>query len=240
MTHRICIVEDDDELAFLTEKYLINHGFDAYVIGDGLSAVELIPKQNPALVVLDIMLPGLGGMDVCRRLRPDYRGAILMLTALDDDLDQILGLELGADDYLSKPVKPRLLLTRIRTLLRRIDAADVDGALAGKDSLKLIPPSIEVGVLKISTAQREAFINKEPLKLTNSEYDLLVLLAQHAGNVVDRTTILQTLRGFDYDGFDRSIDRRVSRLREKLKQAHSGDFIKTLRGKGYQLCVPQQ
>jgi len=227
--HRILLVEDDQPLAQLVSDYLCNSGFQVHIETNGLAAVQYIRQHNPELVVLDIMLPGISGMDVCRQVRHFYSGPILMLTALDEDMDQMLGLELGADDYVIKPVKPRLLLTRIRALLRRV-TAQTTTEQPGTHSQLLIEPS-----------SRQVSFADEALKLTTAEFDLLLLLAQHQGEIVSRDSIVQNLRGFDYDGLDRSIDRRISRLRRKLMDdSQNPQLIKTIRGKGYMLCANQQ
>ncbi len=231
MSINILLVEDDEELASLVRDYLIKNNFDVQVITDGIEAAKQIPIVKPDLVILDIMLPGITGMDVCREVRPFYTGPILMLTALDDDVDQMLGLELGADDYIVKPVQPRLLLTRIRTLLRRISSSTLSSDISKINTV------IQVGSLTINTGNRTVSVDNRLIELTSAEFELLLLLAQDIGHVVDRNTIVQELRGFEYDGMDRSIDRRISRLRKKLQNNNDHDIIKTIRGKGYQLCI---
>ena len=227
------LVEDDVELAGLITDYLVKSGFTVSSVGDGLIAIEAIKNQKPDLVVLDVMLPGCTGMDVCRDVRPYYSGPILMLTAVDDDIDQMLGLELGADDYVIKPVLPRLLLSRIRALLRRANSQSLLQSNA--------PRMVVAGPIEINTAARTVDVQGEKCELTSSEYELLLMLAQEVGSVVERNTIVNELRGFEYDGLDRSIDRRISRLRKKLQHLqhsnHGEEIIKTIRGKGYQLCV---
>ena len=233
----ILLVEDDADLAGLIQDYLRKNGFSVNLISDGLEALKAIPVQQPDLVILDIMLPGMSGMDVCRNLRPHYNGLILMLTALDEDMDQMLGLELGADDYVIKPVQPRLLLTRIRTLLRRLEK----GTQSQSPQLQIATESVQVvkaGQVTIDSGKRQVHYNDQIIDLTTAEFELLLLLAQHIGQPVSREVIMQQLRGFDYDGLDRSMDRRISRLRKKLQVASlSQSTIKTVRGKGYQLCT---
>ncbi|OZG70704.1 DNA-binding response regulator [Hahella sp. CCB-MM4] len=241
--YHLLLVEDDEELSSLIQDYLHKNGFEVTCVRDGREAVGEISRLNPDLVILDVMLPGLSGMDVCRQARTFYSGLILMLTALDEDMDQMLGLELGADDYIIKPVQPRLLLTRIRAQLRRVQLTmETTGQVhtptvgAGQTSSKT--GVISVPPLTIDLRNRSVLLDGYPVDLTTAEFDLLHLLAQSPGEVVDRDTILQTLRGFDYDGLDRSIDRRVSRLRQKLlTDSEAAELIKTVRGKGYQLCV---
>jgi two-component system, OmpR family, response regulator RstA len=220
---RVMIVEDDERLATLTSDYLSANGLTVTVVGNGNEAIRRIPAEQPDLVVLDLMLPGADGLTVCREVRRQFRNPILMLTARTDDMDHILGLEMGADDYVAKPVKPRLLLARIRALLRRIEP-DTDS-----------PPSrLEFGNLIIDNAAREVILDGASVEMTSAEYDLLWLLASHAGTVLSRETIFERLRGIQYDGQDRSIDVRISRIRPKVgDDPDNPRRIKTVRSKGY-------
>jgi two-component system response regulator RstA len=175
------------------------------------------------------MLPGADGFTVCRNVRNDYKGPILMLTARSDDVDQILGLEIGADDYVSKPAKPRVLLARVQSLLRR-STQDVDlSASSSKEEQNLT-----FGPLAIDNSRREAWLLEEEVELTSAEFDLLWLLSSNAGRILSREEIFGELRGIEYDGQDRSVDVRISRIRSKI-----GDDpihprrIKTIRSKGY-------
>jgi two-component system response regulator RstA len=220
---RILIVEDDERLASLTREYLENNGMNVQVVDDGDRAIRVIRAEQPDLVVLDVMLPGTDGLSVCRQVRDDYRNPILMLTARTDDMDQVLGLEMGADDYVPKPVKPRVLLARIRALLRRVET-DQENVAA----------RLEFGDLVIDNAAREVTLAGEHVDLTSAEYDLLWLLASNAGTVLSRETIFERLRGIQYDGQDRSIDVRVSRIRPKVgDDPDNPRRIKTVRSKGY-------
>ncbi|CDF83114.1 response regulator [Pseudomonas sp. QL9] len=222
---RILIVEDDQRLAELTQDYLESNGLKVGVESDGARAVARVLEERPDLVVLDLMLPGEDGLSICKRLRPDYDGPILMLTARTDDMDQVQGLEMGADDYVCKPVRPRLLLARIRALLRRSDGGEVAPS-SGK--------RLTFGKLVIDNAMREAWLDEVTIELTSAEFDLLWLLASNAGRILSREEIFNNLRGIEYDGQDRSIDVRISRIRPKI-----GDdpmhprLIKTVRSKGY-------
>ncbi|POA97443.1 DNA-binding response regulator [Chromobacterium sinusclupearum] len=228
MAQHILIVEDDARLAELIAAYLTKHGYQVSLHGRGDTAPAVILDTRPDLVVLDVMLPGREGFDVCRDVRPHYSGRILMMTARDEDVDEILGLELGADDYLAKPVEPRRLLARIRALLRRSGAqAEGGGVVVENDS-------ITFGQFRISQATREALLGDEQIELTTAEFDLLWLLATHAGQVLSRDDIMSELRGIGFDGLDRSIDARISRLRRKLgDNPDTPARIKTVRGKGY-------
>lgn len=231
---RILIVEDDERLADLTKEYLESNGLHVSVEANGSRAVERIQNEQPDLVVLDLMLPGEDGLSICRKVRPTYAGPILMLTARTDDLDQVLGLEMGADDYMGKPVRPRVLLARIRALLRRIkeQAPTLTEAQAGGESEE--PVRLMFNDLVIDRSMREAWLSDASIDLTSAEFDLLWLLASNAGRVLSREEIFSALRGIEYDGQDRSIDVRVSRIRPKI-----GDDpvhprrIKTVRSKGY-------
>ena len=228
MNPRILLVEDDERLAELTAEYLKKNDFVVDIEGRGATAEARILESRPDLVVLDIMLPGQDGFAVCRAVRPKYEGIILMLTARDEDIDQILGLELGADDYITKPVPPRVLLARIKALLRRAGPAD-DAGEAGSAL-----DSLTFGNFSISQQTRSAMLAGEQIDLTTAEFDLLWLLARHAGSILSRDDLLQQLRGIGFDGLDRSIDARISRLRKKLNDDPDNPTrIKTVRGKGY-------
>ena len=225
MNTRILLVEDDERLAELTAEYLTKNDLVVSIEPRGDVAETRILAEQPDLVILDVMLPGKDGFEVCRAVRTQYRGVILMLTARDEDFDQILGLEMGADDYIAKPVQPRVLLARIKALLRRLPApSEQDNA-----SDQLI-----FGNFRISQSTRTASLGSQNIDLTTAEFDLLWLLASHAGNVLSRDDLLQELRGIGFDGLDRSIDARISRLRKKLNDdPENPTRIKTVRGKGY-------
>ena len=226
---QVLIVEDDERLAELTRDYLQANGFDVAVEGDGARAAARIVAEQPDLVILDLMLPGEDGLSICRKVRAQYNGVILMLTARSDDLDQVQGLDLGADDYVCKPVRPRLLLARINALLRRTEAPVAQGERQ----------SLQFGPLRVDNTLREAWLGDAGIELTSAEFDLLWLLVSNAGRILSREEIFTSLRGVGYDGQDRSIDVRISRIRPKI-----GDdpihprLIKTIRSKGY-LFVPE-
>jgi DNA-binding response OmpR family regulator len=219
---KILIVEDDANLAAMMAAYLEENGFSAAIEGRGDHAVPIICATQPSLVVLDLMLPGKDGLAVCREVRGSYAGPILMLTARGGEADEIVGLEVGADDYLAKPVRPRVLLARVRALLRRPSPTGPAPA-----------ERVVIGRLTVDAATREAEVSGATLPLTSGEFDLLWLLVSSAGHVLSRKLIHERLRGSDFDEFDRSIDLRVSRLRHKIQEASGGDVIKTIRGVGY-------
>ncbi|MFO8071006.1 MAG: winged helix-turn-helix domain-containing protein [Polyangia bacterium] len=228
------LVEDDAKLAELMRDYLRSTlGLTVEIEPRGDDAVERIVRERPDLVVLDIMLPGKSGLEVCREVRPRYDGPILMLTALGDEVDEVVGLEIGADDYVAKPASPRLLAARVKTLLRRFRRG-------GEWGDPVFGSRIEIGPLAIDSAERGAWIDGEVLELTTAEFDLLWFLAERAGEVVSREVLYRELRGIEWDGLDRSIDLRVARLRRKIgDDGQRPDLIKSVRGTGYQLAVSQ-
>lgn len=220
----IIIVEDDVALADVIQAFLEQQGYRVSLLYSGERAVQTILERQADLVILDWMLPGADGLDICREVKGKSQQPILMLTAKDDVLDQIIGLETGADDYLVKPVQPRLLLARVRALLRR--------PLTTQEPIQ--EEGLQFGQLSIQPRNRQVIWCGQWLELTTNEFDLLWLLASHAGQVLNRDDILAALRGIGYDGLDRSVDLRISRLRKKLgddpQQPHR---IKTVWGKGY-------
>ncbi len=232
MKTRILLVEDDQRLAELTAEYLRKNDFEVDVESRGDTAEARILNERPDLVILDVMLPGRDGFEVCRAVRGQYGGVILMFTARDEDFDQIFGLELGADDYIAKPVQPRLLLARIKALLRR--APSLGSGFTGESPDAEEPAELAFGRFRISQATRSGHLGSDSIDLTTAEFDLLWLLARHAGNILSRDDLLQELRGIGFDGLDRSIDARISRLRRKLgDDPENPTRIKTVRGKGY-------
>ena len=233
----ILLVEDDIDLAEWIADYLTAREFKVTACHRGDEAVELISSLNPDIVLLDGMLPGMDGLDVCKAVRATFDNPIIMITARDEEIDEVLGLEMGADDYITKPVRARVLLARIRGLLRREDKS------RAQDSSGLNQLSVDElesnGVLQfsglvISEQARSVTLDGELIKVSSNEFDVLWFLANKAGQVVSRKELVSHFRGFDYDGFDRSIDLRISRLRKKLKDDSSEPFrIKTIWGKGY-------
>ncbi|MGI9206323.1 MAG: winged helix-turn-helix domain-containing protein [Woeseiaceae bacterium] len=225
----ILLVEDDRRLADLTAEYFRQNGLSIAVESRGDLALARFKSVQPRIVLLDLMLPGADGLTVCRELREIFSGPILIFTARDSDIDQVIGLEAGADDYVAKPVDPMVLLARTRALLRRVEDGGPQQVLAN---------DIALGSLKISEASQEVSLDGQIVELTTQEFELLQLLARHAGKILSREEIFHQLRGIDYDGLDRSIDGRVSKLRRKLgDSATKPTRIKTVWGKGY-LIVP--
>ena len=227
---RILVVEDDAKLAGLVQEYLETNGYVVTLEGRGDRAPERILTERPDLVVLDLMLPGLDGLAVCREVRPSFDGAILMLTARGEEVDEVMGLEIGADDYLAKPVQPRRLLARIQSLLRRVDRGQ--RRPAGPEPLG----RLVIGHLVVDAGNRKVTFKERDVELTTAEFDLLWLLCRNVGRVVSRERIYTELRGIPYDGLDRSMDLRIARLRRKLgDDARQPRLIKSVRGAGYLL-----
>ncbi len=228
---RILLVEDDQRLAGLIRDYLELQGFEVLIEGRGDTAPGRILKENPDLLILDLMLPGKDGLAVCQAVRSEYHGPILILTAREDDMDQVAGLELGADDYVKKPIEPRVLLARIRALFRRVEKS-VNQICTNAASLP--EEDIQFGGLRICRSSHTASLDNEPIELTTTEFDLLCLLATNAGRVLDRDLMFSAMRGIDYDGLDRSIDIAVSRLRKKLEiDPSEPKRIRTIWRQGY-------
>jgi len=217
----ILIVEDDIELQQWISDYLVGKGFNCACTENGAEAVKLISNLQPDVVLLDGALPGLDGFEVCKVVRSFYKGAIIMITARDEEIDEVLGLEVGADDYLIKPIRARALLTRIQKLLEKKNAVPTSKILTFNN-------------LIIDSHSQSVHLSGAEIKLTSKEFEVLWILASHPGEIVTRDTLLKELRGYEFDGLDRSIDLRVSRVRKKLEDRTEDPYrIKTIWGKGY-------
>ncbi|QSQ21702.1 response regulator transcription factor [Pyxidicoccus parkwayensis] len=228
---RILLVEDDERLARLVSSFLEGQGFQVRRVGNGPDALAALRSEPPDCLILDILLPGMDGIEVCRQARVLYSGWILMLTAQDEDIHEVVALDTGADDYLTKPVRPHVLLSRLRALFRR----STRGAAAAPSRDSRWLPSVG---LRIDGTLRTASLADEPVLLTDAEFDLLWLLARRAPEVLTRDDLLSALRGIEHDGLDRSIDMRISKLRRKLGDEEPPHrIIKTVRGRGY-FCTP--
>ncbi|AZQ53456.1 response regulator [Burkholderia cenocepacia] len=229
MPIRILLVEDDVPLSALIADYLRKHHYQVDTLFDGAGAVPAIVASRPDLVLLDVNLPGKDGFEICREARMHYDGIVIMVTGRDEPFDELLGLELGADDFLRKPVEPRLLLARIKAQLRR---TRVPAGEPVPDS----PQRYVFGKFSIDRADRRVHLPDGSMpRLTSTEFDLLWALVCRAGEVVSREDLTLLLRGIAFDGLDRSIDGRISKLRRKLRDdANEPKRIKTIRSKGYQ------
>lgn len=227
----ILVVEDDQSLAEWMCDYLQLRGFEVTHTDRGDRAVELIESLNPDIVLLDGMLPGLDGLDVCKQVRPTFKNGIIMITARDEEVDEVLGLEMGADDFLVKPVRARALLTRINIILKRQQQLT---SLSQTSNDSPDKSQLVFGTLTIDHNSQSVNLAGQNLNVSSKEFEVLWILASKAGEIVSREHLVNELRGLDYDGFDRSIDIRISKLRKKLLDDASNPFrIKTVWGKGY-------
>ncbi len=234
----ILVVEDDIALSNLLRSHLEAEGYQVQQVFDGPSTLAAVEQHRPQLILLDWMLPGMDGLAVCRRVRQNYLTPIIMLTARTEEVDQILGLEVGADDYIAKPFSIRQVVARVRAILRRVEldnrgVAPVSPAVAPSASVASAsaPAPLVRGLLRISAAERSVRLDGQEIDLTPKEYDLLVLLASHPGWVFKREVLLQQVWGDSYEGFDRTIDNHITRLRKKLGPL--GEKIDTVWGVGY-------
>ena len=222
---RVLIVDDDVELCGLLAERLSSEDFTIEAAHDGLQGLERALSKEHALVILDLMLPGMGGLDVLRRLRAQSPVPVLVLTARGEDVERILGLEIGADDYLPKPFNPRELIARIRAILRRTRSTATPA------------DSLVVGNIRLDPAAREAWLHGALLDLTSVEFTLLETFLHNAGRIVTRERLTETVLGRKLGSFDRVVDVHVSNLRKKLGGAQEGEWIKAVRGSGYLFAV---
>jgi len=230
---RILVIDDDTELCGLVGEYLEPEGFSIEAVSDGKFGLDRALSGDHRLVVLDVMLPGMNGFDVLRRVRQTSKVPVLLLTARGEDVDRIVGLEIGADDYLPKPFNPRELVARIRAILRRSQV--MEKGAAGE-----IPEVLEVGDVELDPASRTVQHKGRPVDLTSVEFNLLHVLLREAGRVVTRENLVNEVLSRKFSPFDRSIDMHVSKVRKKLGDTDDGsDHIKTVRGVGYIFAHPR-
>jgi len=222
---RILIVDDEKEIVRTVRAYLNNEGFKTYAAYDGEQALRAWEEKQPDLIVLDLMLPKLSGIDVTKEIRKKSNTPIIMLTAKAAESDRIVGLELGADDFIVKPFSPRELVARVRAVLRRIEGV-------GSETEHIVKSE-----LKINLKTREVRIRGEEIRLTSTEFDLLAFLAQHAGQVFTRLQLLHEVQGYTYDSFARTIDTHIKNLRRKIElDARTPQYILTVHGVGYRFA----
>jgi DNA-binding response OmpR family regulator len=220
MPELILVVDDEPKIVRLARDYLEKHGYRVVTAADGQSALTAARQEKPDLIILDLMLPNIDGREVCRILRRDSAVPIIMLTALSEEIDQVTGLEIGADDYITKPFSPRAMVARVRALLRR-----------SKGGVK--PPSIiRLGGLEIDSEKYSVTFNAGLVKLTPNEFKLLQLFASHTGQTLTREQLLDDMHG-SASSFDRSVDSHIKNLRKKLEAASGRSMIETVYGIGY-------
>ena len=220
----VLVVEDEVDLSQVMRDRLVADGHEVVIAHDGASAMNTVAKRVPDVVLLDWMLPDMDGLAVCRRLRQQHLMPIIMVTARGDEVDRVLGLEVGADDYLVKPFSLRELLARVRAMLRRVD-------LEGRRQSPASGDRIQVGPLLVDAGSRVATLDGVPMHLTHKEFELLTVLVSNPGRAFSREFLVQRVWGSDFDGFDRAVDTHVTRLRKKLGSL--GDQIVTVWGVGY-------
>lgn len=219
----ILVVDDEPKIVKTVRAYLEDAGFRAVAAGDGQMALTVFRHEKPALVILDLGLPGMGGLDVARTLRRESNVPIIMLTARVDETDKLIGLELGADDYVTKPFSPRELVARVRAVLRRVQDERTDA-----------PLPIRAGEVHIDLERRQVTVAGESVELTPTEFDLLTVLARHPGRVFSRLELLDRVQGHTFEGYERTIDAHVKNLRQKLEpDPKDPRYILTVYGVGY-------
>jgi two-component system alkaline phosphatase synthesis response regulator PhoP len=221
---RVLVVDDEKNIVELAKLYLTQEGYQVITAADGAVALERCQSERPDLVILDIMLPKIDGWEVCRQLRQSGRIPIIMLTARGDDVDKIVGLELGADDYMVKPFNPRELVARVKAVLRRTEGTPTQPAVTN------------LGNLRVDAARREVWVADQPVNLRAREFDLLAHLVRHPGLVFSRTQLLDTVWGYDFYGDTRTVDVHIAHLRARL--SGSDVSIETVWGIGYKLVGP--
>jgi two-component system, OmpR family, response regulator VicR len=233
VSYKVLVVDDEEPIADILKYNLENEGYEVVVAYNGQEAVELTKAEEPDIILLDIMLPEMDGMEVCREIRKDFQMPIIMLTAKDSEIDKVLGLELGADDYVTKPFSNREVVARVKANLRRMTASE-------KNQNTSSTPNIKVGALVINRENYSVTRNGEPVDLTHREFELLLYLAKHLEQVMTREHLLETVWGYDYYGDVRTVDVTVRRLREKIEENPSNpNWIVTRRGVGYYMRNPE-
>jgi DNA-binding response OmpR family regulator len=230
MTHTLLLIEDDARLAGMVAQYLRDNGYAVLHAGDGAAGLQALADAAPDLVILDLMLPDIDGLELCRRIKAQSAAAVLMLTAKGDPMDRVVGLELGADDYLPKPFEPRELLARIRAVLRRASS----GSMGAPGAAQPHRPPLRFGSLEIDRDAREVSVAGRVCELTSYQFDLLLVMAERAGRVLTRDQIMEAVRGRELEAFDRSIDVHMGRIRQAVEvDPKAPRRILTVRGVGY-------
>ena len=234
MPEKILVVDDEISLQETVAYNLKKQGYDVQTTGDGTEALEMAREMQPDLIILDVMLPGLDGFEICRILRREMTTPVLMLTARDDEIDRVVGLEVGADDYMAKPFSMRELIARVKAMLRRVRLIREEVSEAEAADGKPKQEVLEFGNLRIDITRREITVNGEVVAFKPKEYELLTFLAQHQGQVLSREFILERVWGWDFIGDSRTVDVHVRWLREKIEHDPANPRrIITVRGAGY-------
>jgi len=234
MTRNVLVIEDDRDIARLVELHLRDGGYSVTVVPDGKLGLRQALAKAYDLVILDLILPGMDGLEVCRHIRnrPEYT-PVLMLTAKSTDVDRILGLEMGADDYLTKPFNVRELLARVKALFRRVEALRAKGSTAPQKAIR-------AGDLTIDPEKRKVAVQGKPVHLTAREFELLLEFSRHPGRVYSRAQLLDKVWGYSYQGYEHTVNSHINRLREKIERSPANPrYILTVRGVGYQFVEPE-
>ena len=228
MGRTILVVDDNPKIVEVLEAYLRADGFDVITAADGPAALAAVETRTPDLALLDIMLPGIDGLELTRRFQRDHDLPVILVTARVDEIDRLIGLEVGADDYISKPFSPREVVARVRAVLRRIDRVPSDETA----------PAIHLDGLAVDPAGRSVHVDGKQISLTRTEFDLLATMAAHPGRVYTRMQLMEAAQGFAFEGYERTIDAHVKNLRRKLGDDPKGPrFVQTVFGVGYKLEV---
>lgn len=234
---KMLIVDDDQALGMLLTDYFSAQSYDVSYISNGFETQTHLQHSSPEVILLDLFMPGVTGIDICRKIRGLYSGIVLVMTNSQCDFDQVTCLELGANDFITKPIKPRILKAKIESLLRlKNDTATANRNMASQADTK---DRVTLGTLKIDNKLKQVQINGYELDLTMAEFDVLWLLAKKPNSAVSRTVLCESIRGIEFDPFDRSIDIKISAIRKKLLQYTDRKILLTIRGKGYMLIAPQ-
>ncbi|MFC4904705.1 DNA-binding response regulator [Kocuria sp. CNJ-770] len=234
---RVLVVDDEADLAHLVQGYLVKAGFEVTVRHIGTEALEAVRAQDPQVVVLDLGLPGMDGVEVCRQVRTFSNCYILMLTARDDEVDKLVGLSVGADDYMTKPFSPRELVARVQVMMRRVHQAGSGPVLGrGAGAAEAVPGSHRIGRLAVDPLAREVHLDGQPVALTRIEFDLLAALAAHPQTVLSRRQLVDLVWDTHWTGDEHLVDVHIGRIRKKLHdEAAAPRFIHTVRGIGYRM-----
>jgi len=230
MPKTVLVVDDNPKIVEVLEAYLTAEGFDVITAADGPSAIEAVESRVPDLALLDIMLPGVDGIALTKRFQREHDLPVILVTARTDEIDRLIGLEVGADDYISKPFSPREVVARVKAVLRRVD----------RDSAPHAEETVSVGNLVIDTGRRSVTVLGDPVDLTRTEFDLLVAMASHPGRVYTRMQLMEAAQGDAFEGYERTIDAHVKNLRRKLgDDPRAPRHIQTVFGVGYKLEPPR-
>ncbi len=231
MSRRVLVVDDNPKITEVLSAYLSAEGFDVETAADGLSAAEAVERRLPDLVLLDVMLPGIDGIELTRRFQREHDLPVILVTARSEEVDRLIGLEVGADDYVVKPFSPREVVARVKAVLRRADRA----AAPSEESEPL-----RLGALVLDPARREVTVDGRPVELTRTEFEMLATMAEHPGRVYTRMQLMEAAQGDAYEGYERTVDAHVKNIRRKLgDDPRSPRFIQTVIGVGYKLEQPR-